>query len=107
MTKLANGREVIITSDHGYANVGGFRDADADEKAFFKQNFGGYRYKQAELSSQEWLPPLALTLDCPSGRYSMALGRTKWAVQGGNRTLSHGGLTLFETMVPFARFKSK
>jgi hypothetical protein len=101
--KLATGREVVITSDHGYANTGGFRDADNDEKAFFKENFGGYRYKQTELTNQEWLPPLALTLDCPTGRFSMALGRTKWAVQGGNRTLSHGGLTLMETLVPFVR----
>ena len=102
-TKLCQGRELVITSDHGYANTGAFRDADAEEKAFFKDNFGGYRYKQTELSSQEWLPPLALTLDCPTGRYSLALGRTKWAVQGGNRTLSHGGLSLFETFVPYLR----
>lgn len=101
--KLCQGRELVITSDHGYANTGAFRDADPDEKAFFKDNFGGYRYKKIELSSHEWLPPLALTLDCPTGRYSLALGRTKWAVQGGNRTLSHGGLSLFETFVPFLR----
>lgn len=103
VAKLCQGRELVITSDHGYANTGAFRDADADEKAFFKENFGGYRYKQTELSSHEWLPPLALTLDCPTGRYSLALGRTKWAVQGGNRTLSHGGLSLFETFVPYIR----
>lgn len=101
--KLCQGRELVITSDHGYANTGAFRDANADEKAFFKENFGGYRYKQTELSSHEWLPPLALTLDCLTGRYSLALGRTKWAVQGGNRTLSHGGLSLFETFVPYIR----
>ena len=103
LEKLSNGREIVITSDHGYANTGAFRDADSDEKAFFRENFGGYRYKEIELSTTEWLPPLALTLDCPTGRYSMALGRTKWAVQGGNRTLSHGGLTLLETFVPFVR----
>lgn len=101
--KLSKGREVVITSDHGYANTGAFRDADSDEKAFFKENFGGYRYKEIELNTKEWLPPLALTINCPTGRYSMALGRTKWAVQGGNRTLSHGGLTLFETFVPYLR----
>ncbi len=103
VAKLCQGRELVITSDHGYANTGAFRDADAEEKAFFRDNFGGYRYKQTELTSQEWLPPLALTLDCPTGRYSLALGRSKWAVQGGNRTLSHGGLSLFETFVPFIR----
>lgn len=103
VAKLCQGRELLITSDHGYANTGAFRDADAEEKAFFRDNFGGYRYKQTELTSQEWLPPLALTINCPTGRYSLALGRTKWAVQGGNRTLSHGGLSLFETFVPFIR----
>ena len=103
VTKLCHGRELVITSDHGYANTGAFRDANVEEKAFFRDNFGGYRYKPTELSNREWLPPLALALDCPTGRYSLALGRTKWAVQGGNRTLSHGGLSLFETFVPFIR----
>jgi hypothetical protein len=101
--KLCEGRELVITSDHGYANTGAFRDADAEEKIFFKENFGGYRYKKSELNSHEWLPPLALALDCPTGHYNLAMGRTKWAVQGGNRTLSHGGLSLFETFVPFIR----
>lgn len=101
--KLATGREVVITADHGYAHAGSFRDADNEEKAFFRENFGANRSRQGELSSQEWLPPLALTLDCPTGRYSMSLGRTKWSVPGGHKTLSHGGLTLFETIVPFMR----
>ena len=99
--KLATGRELLITSDHGYADTGSFRDADNDEKGYLKNHFGANRYKQTELTSREWLPPLALTLDCPTGRWSMAVGRTKWAVAGGNKTLSHGGLTLLETIVPF------
>jgi hypothetical protein len=101
IAKLAMGREVLITSDHGYADNGSFRDADSDEKTYLKDHFGANRYKQTELKSREWLPPLALTLDCPTGRWSMAVGRTKWAVAGGNKTLSHGGLTLLETFVPF------
>lgn len=100
VAKLATGREVLITSDHGYADAGSFRDAEPDEKGYLRDNFGANRYSQGDLSSREWLPPLALTLDCPSGRWSMALGRTKWAVAGGNKTLSHGGLTLLETFVP-------
>jgi hypothetical protein len=107
VAKLATGREVLITSDHGYADTGSFRDADTDEKAFLRDNFSANRYRQAELTSREWLPPLALTLDCPTGRWSMALGRTKWAVAGGNKTLSHGGLTLLETFVPFLTFSKR
>jgi hypothetical protein len=99
--KLAVGREILITSDHGYADTGSFRDADQDEKTYLKDHFGANRYKQSDLKSREWLPPLALTVDCPTGRWSMAVGRTKWAVAGGNKTLSHGGLTLLETFVPF------
>lgn len=101
LDKLATGRELLITSDHGYADTGSFRDADTEEKNYLRANFSANRYRQAELTSHEWLPPLALTLDCPTGRWSMALGRTKWAVAGGNKTLSHGGLTLLETFVPF------
>ncbi|HEU5078765.1 MAG TPA: hypothetical protein VFT72_06110 [Opitutaceae bacterium] len=101
VAKLATGREVLITSDHGYADAGSFRDAETDEKNYLRDNFGANRYRQSELTTREWLPPLALTLDCPSGRWSLALGRTKWAVAGGNKTLSHGGLTLLETFVPF------
>lgn len=100
VAKLATGREVLITSDHGYADAGSFRDAEPDEKAYLRDNFGANRCRAGDLTSREWLPPLALTLDCPTGRWSMALGRTKWAVAGGNKTLSHGGLTLLETFVP-------
>jgi hypothetical protein len=80
VAQLATGREVLITSDHGYADTGSFHDAEQDEKAYLRDNFGANRYRQGELTSREWLPPLALTLDCPTGRWSMALGRTKWAV---------------------------
>jgi hypothetical protein len=101
--KLCEGRELVITSDHGYADTGSFRDADKEEKAFFKEHFGGMRYKPGALPGHHWLPPLALGMDCPTGQHILALGRTKWAVQGGNRTLSHGGLSLFETFVPYLR----
>lgn len=101
VTQLTTGRELLITSDHGYADAGSFRDADPEEKNYLRENFSANRCRQAELTSREWLPPLALTLDCPTGRWSMTLGRTKWAVAGGNKTLSHGGLTLLETFVPF------
>jgi hypothetical protein len=98
---LATGREVLITSDHGYADAGSFRDAEPDEKNYLRDNFGAIRYCEGDLTSREWLPPLALTLNCPTGLWSMAVGRTKWAVAGGNKTLSHGGLTLLEAFVPF------
>ena len=87
--------------DHGYADAGSFRDAEPEEKNYLRDNFGANRYRQGDLTSREWLPPLAITLDGPTGRWSMALGRTKWAVAGGNKTLSHGGLILLDTFVPF------
>jgi len=48
-----------------------------------------------------WLPPLALTMDNGSGTFTAVLGRRKWQVPGGFPTLSHGGLTLMEAIVPW------
>jgi len=98
---LAQGRHLIITSDHGYANSGAFYNADADQKEDLKSVFSAQRYRNGELSTKDWLPPLAITLNEGGNPFTAVLGRRKWQVPGGFPTLSHGGLTLMETFVPW------
>lgn len=98
---LANGRHLVITSDHGYANSGAFYNADAHQKEDLKAVFSAQRYRSAALSMKDWLPPLALTLNQANAPFTAVLGRRKWQVPGGFPTLSHGGLTLMEAFVPW------
>jgi hypothetical protein len=101
VTKLATGRHLVITSDHGYANSGAFSNADADQKEDLKAAFSAQRYRSGAVSMKDWLPPLALTIDQGNTPITAVLGRRKWQVPGGFPTLSHGGLTLMETFVPW------
>ena len=39
--------------------------------------------------------------------YSLALGRRKWKCQGGYPTLTHGGLSLLETLSPFIELEKR
>jgi hypothetical protein len=43
--RLATGRRLVITSDHGYAATGYFPDADGEVGQFLKQTFGSSRSK--------------------------------------------------------------
>jgi len=98
---LATGRNLVITSDHGYANSGAFFNAEPDQKDDLKAKFSGQRYRSGVVEMKGWLPPLALTMDNGSGTFTAVLGRRKWQVPGGFPTLSHGGLTLMEAIVPW------
>lgn len=102
VTRLAQGRHLVITSDHGYANSGTFHNAEAEQKEDLKTAFSAHRFRSGTVSLKDWLPPLALTLNEPNASYTAAvLGRRKWQVPGGFPTLSHGGLTLLEAFVPW------
>lgn len=98
---LSNGRHLVITSDHGYANTGAFHNVDADQKDDLKACFSAQRFRHGEVKMKDWLPPLALTLNTGDEPFTAVLGRRKWQVPGGFPTLSHGGLTLMETFVPW------
>ena len=102
--RLATGRRMLITSDHGYAHIGGFQDTDGDAKTWLRGAFGGGRIAgDGELGP--WSPPLAVAVDGRQGRVRLPLGRRKWPVPGGNASLGHGGLTLLEVLSPFIELR--
>jgi len=101
--RLATGRRLIITADHGYAHSGIFPDVvQKDQADFLKERFkSGRSVLNPILSSHYWVPPLTQTIKSQHGEWSMVLGRKKWRSQGGYPTLTHGGLSLLEMTVPF------
>lgn len=103
--RLAAGRRLVITSDHGYAATGYFPDADGDVGQFLKTTFASGRSVAGSGLSQAdcgpFVPPVALHIDSPHGDHLLALGRWKWKSQGGYPTLTHGGLSLLEVLSPF------
>ena len=99
--RLATGRRLVITSDHGYAATGYFPDADGDVGQFLKQTFSSGRSKSGMGDTGPFVPPVALQIDSPHGAYLLALGRRKWRSPGGYPTLTHGGLSLLEVLSPF------
>lgn len=103
--RLATGRRLVITSDHGYAATGYFPDADGEVGQFLKSTFAsGRSTKVTGLPQQDcgpFVPPVALQINSLHGTYQMAVGRWKWRSQGGYPTLTHGGLSLLEVLSPF------
>jgi hypothetical protein len=99
--RLATGRQLVITSDHGYAATGYFPDADAEVGQFLKQTFSSGRGRAGTGDPGPFVPPVALKIDSPHGPHLLALGRRKWRSQGGYPTLTHGGLSLLEVLSPF------
>jgi hypothetical protein len=103
--RLATGRRLVITSDHGYAATGYFPDAEGEVGQFLKQMFGGSRMKPGAGRTQEdcgpFAPPVAMWINSPRGARLLALGRRKWKSQGGYPTLAHGGLSLLEVLSPW------
>ncbi len=103
--RLATGRKLVITTDHGYANAGLFRDFnDKDQIEYMKTLFRSGRSTNGYNSSNhKWVPPLTLELE----GYTLALGRRKWKSQGGYPTLTHGGLSLLEMAVPLVEIEKR
>lgn len=100
--RMATGRRLVITSDHGYAYAGMFTDvAKKEQAAWLKTNFGSSRFAHGPGTAHHWVPPISLCLQTASGTNQFALGRRKWRSAGGYPTLAHGGLSLLEVTVPF------
>lgn len=99
--RLANGRRLVITSDHGYAATGYFHDADGEVGQFLKKTFSSGRSTVGTGDTGPFVPPVALQITSSHGEHLMALGRWKWRSQGGYPTLTHGGLSLLEVLSPF------
>jgi hypothetical protein len=99
--RLATGRRLVITSDHGYAATGYFPDADGEVGHFLKKTFASGRSAKGTGETGPFVPPVALQINTPHGAHLLALGRWKWKSQGGYPTLTHGGLSLLEVLSPF------
>jgi len=99
--RLATGRRVIITSDHGYAASGIFPDSDKNQTGYLKKKFKSGRWIDGDGDLTQWVPPIDLPLNTQHGRYQFVLGRRKWKSAGGYPTLTHGGLSVLEVAVPW------
>jgi hypothetical protein len=98
--RLATGRRLVITSDHGYAATGYFpmRMARSASSSRRPSPAGAARLAVA---TGPFVPPVALQINSPHGAHLLAVGRWKWKSQGGYPTLTHGGLSLLEVLSPF------
>ncbi len=100
--RLASGRRLLITSDHGYAACGLFPDlVDKDQVEYMKKLFKSGRTATSDSDDGAWMPPIDLRLTTTHGSHRYVLGRRKWKSSGGYPTLHHGGLSLLEVFVPF------
>lgn len=100
--RLATGRKVVITSDHGYAATGLFPDlTDKDQVNSMKSLFKSGRSAVDDGEDGAWVPPIDLRLTTAHGSHRFLLGRRKWKSAAGYPTLQHGGLSLLEVLVPF------
>jgi hypothetical protein len=99
--RLAQGRRLVIASDHGYAATGYFPDAEGEVGQFLKKTFASGRSAKGLGETGPFVPPVALQIASPHGAHLLAVGRWKWKSQGGYPTLTHGGLSLLEVLSPF------
>lgn len=102
--RLATGRRVVITADHGYAYSGLFPDVSQKDQAdYLKKQFKSGRSAPSlsESNPHYWVPPLTQIIPTNGASWSLVLGRKKWKSQGGYPTLTHGGLSLLEMAVPY------
>ncbi|MGE3759597.1 MAG: hypothetical protein AB7H97_17660 [Pseudobdellovibrionaceae bacterium] len=103
---LARGRELLITSDHGYCDTSGFQMAQNDEHKELK-TLGHTRaksIKEEERFAGRTIPPATLEMYSTSSGdlYRIAVGRRRPSDKG-FPALTHGGLSLMECTVPLIR----
>ena len=82
--RLATGRRLVITSDHGYAATGYFPDADGEVGQFLKQTFSSSRSKKSTANHKMYAVPSCHPWHCrstASRRAPVGLGRRKWRSQ--------------------------
>jgi hypothetical protein len=105
--RLAEGRRLIITSDHGYAASEMFPDAGADHADYLKRTYRSGRCTSSTDQRAAWVPPIDLRLETRHGSHLFVNGRRKWKSAGGYPTLTHGGLSVLEVAVPFIELSKK
>lgn len=83
---LITGRRLVITSDHGYANVAMFPDVEHKAQVqALKTAFKGGRNASGDTPPDlaHWVPLLTCQLSNEDGDWSLVLGRKRWKSQGG------------------------
>ncbi len=99
--RLATGRRLVITADHGYAASGQFTDTNKEQSDYLKKRYKSGRAISSSENAGDWVPPIDLAIDSAHGRHLFVNGRRKWRSHGGYPTLTHGGLSILEVTVPF------
>src|SRR5690606_31271113 len=107
VSRLAEGRRLVITSDHGYAASGLFPDSDKDQTDYLKQVYKSGRSANSTQPAGAWTPPIDLQLTTRQGTNLFVNGRRKWKSAGGYPTITHGGLTVLEVAAPFIELSRK
>lgn len=105
--RLATGRKLVITGDHGYAACGEFHDLSGDQSTYMKKVFKSGRSGETTGEYAPFVPPIDLAVTSVHGPYQYVLGRRKWKSPSGYPTLQHGGLSLMEVFVPFFELISR
>ncbi len=105
VNRLRQGRDLIITSDHGYADSKRFSSEveDPDAIDILRKTFGASRSTAAlEAWQKRFMPPIVMT----NNNQHIVMGQRKWKVQGGFPHVCHGGMSLLEVAVPYMEFST-
>ena len=105
VSKLRQGRSLVITSDHGYAvsKLYSSQVTDLDAVEHLRGAFGASRFTSAsEPLSKRYMPPLVMT----ENQQHVVMGQWKWKVQGGFPHVCHGGMSLLEVAVPWLELEA-
>jgi hypothetical protein len=103
--KLRQGRNLVITSDHGYGVSRRFSSEveEPDAIEILRNTFGASRNKALTGPWQErFMPPIVMTRN----GQCVVMGQRKWKVQGGFPPICHGGMTLLEVAVPWIELEN-
>ena len=107
IARLAEGRRLVLTSDHGYAASELFPDAGTDHADYLKRTYKSGRSSDSSQACAPMVPPIDLAMQTCHGHYLFVNGRRKWKSAGGYPTLTHGGLSVLEVAVPFIELSKK
>ncbi|MCZ5739998.1 hypothetical protein O5290_26230 [Escherichia coli] len=97
--KLATGRRLVITADHGYSNPALFPDVyPEDQKAYLKGQFKSVPQQRSGRRKNRTALGTAIIsgTDNTAWQLEHCAGPKKWRSQGGYPSLAHGGLSLLE-----------
>ena len=106
---IAKGRELLITSDHGYANANDFQIAPQGDRNNELRSLGFARYidtGKLPPSTGRTIPPVTLDLQSTSQSktFRVAFGKFRPDHKGFPK-LIHGGLSLMECCVPLVHVR--